>query len=113
MQQRQVAPRLGVEGVHGIQAYNIHTKVTEQSTMPAQSHQVQIHWSRGEAAFTDNRYSRGHTWRFDGGIEVPESSSPHVVRVSLSVEAAVDPEEAFVAANTSCHKQKKQTIAVE
>jgi organic hydroperoxide reductase OsmC/OhrA len=69
----------------------------------AQSHQVQIRWSRGEAVFTDNRYSRGHSWRFDGGIEVPASSSPHVVRVPMSVEAAVDPEEAFVASIASCH----------
>lgn len=53
--------------------------------------------------FTDNRYSRGHLWRFDGGVEVPASSSPHVVPVPLSVEAAVDPEEALVASLSSCH----------
>jgi len=62
-----------------------------------------IHWTRGEAPFTDNRYSRAHRWRFDGGLEVPASSSPHVVRVPLSAEAAVDPEEALVAALSSCH----------
>ena len=62
-----------------------------------------ISWSRGEQAFTDGKYSRGHLWRFDGGIEVPGSSSPAVVRPPLSVEAAVDPEEAFVAALSSCH----------
>jgi organic hydroperoxide reductase OsmC/OhrA len=53
--------------------------------------------------FTKNRYTRGHTWSFDGGIEVPASSSPHAVRVPFSVEAAVDPEEALVAAASSCH----------
>lgn len=53
--------------------------------------------------FTKNRYTRGHTWSFDGGIEVPASSSPHAVRVPFSVEAAVDPEEALVAATSSCH----------
>lgn len=53
--------------------------------------------------FTKNRYTRGHTWSFDGGIEVPASSSPHSVRVPYSVEAAVDPEEALVAAAASCH----------
>jgi organic hydroperoxide reductase OsmC/OhrA len=62
-----------------------------------------IHWARGEAPFTDNRYSRAHRWLFDGGLEVPASSSPHVVRVPLSAEAAVDPEEALVAALSSCH----------
>ena len=62
-----------------------------------------IHWARGSAPFTDNRYSRGHSWRFDGGVEVPASSSPQVVRLPMSVEAAVDPEEALVAALSSCH----------
>jgi organic hydroperoxide reductase OsmC/OhrA len=64
---------------------------------------VRIRWSRGDEPFTDNRYSRGHSWLFDGGIEVPASSSPHVVRVPMSVEAAVDPEEAFIASISSCH----------
>ena len=53
--------------------------------------------------FTDNRYSRGHTWSFDGGIEVPASSSAHVVPLPMSVAAAVDPEEAFVVSLSSCH----------
>ena len=53
--------------------------------------------------FTKNRYTRGHTWSFDGGIDVPASSSPHAVRVPFSVEAAVDPEEALVASASSCH----------
>lgn len=54
-------------------------------------------------SFAKNQYTRGHTWSFDGGIEVPASSSPHAVRVPFSVEAAVDPEEALVAAASSCH----------
>ena len=62
-----------------------------------------IQWSREGATFTDNRYSRGHRWLFDGGIEVPASSSPDVVPPPLSVEEAVDPEEAFVASLSSCH----------
>jgi organic hydroperoxide reductase OsmC/OhrA len=63
-----------------------------------------VKWTRqsGEA-FTDNRYSRAHQWEFDGGITVPASSSPHVVKVPLSDPAAVDPEEAFVASLASCH----------
>jgi organic hydroperoxide reductase OsmC/OhrA len=71
--------------------------------MSEHEYKVQIRWARGTALFTDNRYSRAHSWRFDGGIEVPASSSPHVVRVPLSQEAAVDPEEAFVASLSSCH----------
>ena len=71
--------------------------------MATHDYQARVHWERGDALFTDNRYSRGHTWHFDGGIEVPASSSPHVVRVPLSLEKAVDPEEAFVASLSSCH----------
>ena len=66
-------------------------------------HRSVVVWSRDGAAFTDNRYSRGHRWLFDGGVEVPASSSPEVVPLPLSVPAAVDPEEAFVASLSSCH----------
>jgi len=66
-------------------------------------HTAVIRWERNGAAFTDNRYSRGHSWSFDGGIEVRASASPHVVPPPLSVAEAVDPEEAFVAALASCH----------
>lgn len=66
-------------------------------------HTATIHWQRHDAIFTDHRYSRGHVWEFDGGITVPGSSSPHVVKLPFSVEAAVDPEEAFIAALASCH----------
>src|SRR5262245_17650207 len=62
-----------------------------------------VSWERNGATFTDNRYSRAHRWQFDGGIEVPASSSPQVVPLPHSVNAAVDPEEAFVAALSSCH----------
>ena len=64
---------------------------------------VRIRWERGDQPFTDNRYSRGHSWLFDGGVEVPASSSPHVVPVPCSRPDAVDPEEAFVASLSSCH----------
>ena len=63
--------------------------------------------------FTKNRYTRGHTWSFDGGLEIPASSSPHAVRVPFSVEAAVDPEEAFVAAVSSCHMLEFLWIAAK
>ena len=66
-------------------------------------HVATIDWHRGDAAFVDNRYGRGHVWRFDGGAEVRASASPHNVRVPFSDPAAVDPEEAFVASLSSCH----------
>jgi organic hydroperoxide reductase OsmC/OhrA len=62
-----------------------------------------IAWRRGdEEPFTDNRYSRGHQWSFDGGVTLRASSSPHVVP-RYSDPAGVDPEEAFIAALSSCH----------
>jgi organic hydroperoxide reductase OsmC/OhrA len=64
---------------------------------------AEIVWERGTQTFVDNRYSRRHLWRFDGGAEVPASSSPHVVALPLSDASAVDPEEAFVASLSSCH----------
>lgn len=66
-------------------------------------HVATVAWHRGTQVFVDNAYSRAHVWRFDGGATVPASSSPHVVRVPLSNPAHVDPEEAFVAALSSCH----------
>ena len=69
----------------------------------AHEYRAEIVWTRDGAVFTDNRYSRGHVWRFDGGVEVPASSSPLSVRLPLSRADAVDPEEAFVAALASCH----------
>jgi len=64
---------------------------------------AQLLWLRGEQDFLGNRYSRRHLLRFDGGVEIAASSSPHVVPVPMSDPAAVDPEEAFVAALASCH----------
>lgn len=66
-------------------------------------HSAEILWQRGEQSFLDNRYSRAHRWRFDGGLEVPASSSPQVVPLPWSDASAVDPEEAFVASLSSCH----------
>lgn len=57
----------------------------------------------GSGDFAANQYSRGHIWRFDGGVEVPGSASPSVVPLPYSIEAAVDPEEAFIASISSCH----------
>ncbi|MFP3456993.1 OsmC family protein [Psychrobacter sp. SIMBA_152] len=65
---------------------------------------AKINWVRdSQESYIDNKYSRGHEWRFDGGVVVQASSSPHVVPLPYSVEANVDPEEAFVASLSSCH----------
>ena len=63
-------------------------------------HIATVDWSRGDQAFSDGVYSRGHDWRFDGGAVVRGSSAPPVPG---SDPAAVDPEEALVAAVSACH----------
>jgi organic hydroperoxide reductase OsmC/OhrA len=70
----------------------------------AHEYTATVAWKRGaDEAFTDIKFSRAHTWAFDGGVTVPASSSPLSVRVPLSRADAVDPEEALVAALSSCH----------
>jgi organic hydroperoxide reductase OsmC/OhrA len=65
---------------------------------------VTVSWKKkSDEVFVDNKYSRSHTWSFDGGIEVAASSSPHVVPLPMSNQSAVDPEEAFIASLSSCH----------
>ena len=67
------------------------------------SYMAELVWLRDEQDFLSNRYSRRHVIRFDGGVGIPGSSSPHVVPVPQSDPAAVDPEEMFVASIASCH----------
>ncbi len=66
-------------------------------------YEARISWSRNGEKFSDNRYSRGHEWSFDGGAKVAASSSPSIVPAPYSVVEAVDPEEALVASASSCH----------
>ena len=65
--------------------------------------EAKLAWQRGAQSFADQRYSRAHEWIFDGGLRVPASSSPLSVPLPMSDPAAVDPEEALVAAASSCH----------
>lgn len=68
------------------------------------SHTARVLWQRQpEEAFTDKKYSRRHTWIFDGGLEIPASPSPQVVPLPYSAEENVDPEEAYIASLSSCH----------
>jgi organic hydroperoxide reductase OsmC/OhrA len=62
-----------------------------------------IKWQRSSPDFLKGKYSREHTWTFDGGIIVPASASPSVVPVPFSNPAHVDPEEAYIASISSCH----------
>ncbi len=64
---------------------------------------ARVTWNRGDAAFIDKHYSRRHLWSFDGGATIAASSSPEVIPIPYSIAENVDPEEAFVAALSSCH----------
>jgi phosphonatase-like hydrolase len=67
-------------------------------------HTVTVRWQRGaHEPFVDGKYLRKHFWKFDGGVEVPASASPHVVPMPFSDPSGIDPEEAFVASLSSCH----------
>ena len=77
-------------------------------------HTARITWQRAPLeAFNDNRYSRRHLVQFDGGAQVPGSSSPRIVPLPLSDASAVDPEEMFVASLASCHMLWFLSIAAE
>lgn len=66
-------------------------------------HLATVRWQRDGADFLAGRYSREHTWTFDGGVTVQASPSPAVIPEPYANPAHVDPEEAFVAAIASCH----------
>jgi len=66
-------------------------------------HKATIHWQCSGSDFLKGKYSREHTWVFDGGATVAASPSPSIVPAPWSNPACVDPEEAFVAAIASCH----------
>ena len=66
-------------------------------------HKATSKWQRTGPDFLKGKYSREHTWTFDGGVTVPASASPSVVPGPFSNPAHVDPEEAFVASISSCH----------
>jgi organic hydroperoxide reductase OsmC/OhrA len=62
-------------------------------------HKVTLTWQRGDKPFEYQKYSRDHTWKFDGGHEMEASAAP----AYLGNPQHVDPEEAYVASLSSCH----------
>lgn len=62
-------------------------------------HHATISWKRQSPDFSYEGYNRAHDWHFDAGVEVPASSAPDY----LGDADRVDPEEALVAAVSSCH----------
>jgi len=72
-------------------------------------HTACIHWQRDGQPFERDRYSRDHEWRFDGGQRIAASAAP----AYLGSESGVDPEEALVAALSSCHMLTVLAIAAK
>src|SRR5579884_1874603 len=62
-------------------------------------YQVAIDWERESEQFTYQEYSRDHLWTFPGGVRVSASAAPDY----LGNPGYVNPEEALVAALSSCH----------
>ena len=56
-------------------------------------------WKRGDLPFEYQKYSRNHTWKFDGGHEMTASAAA----AYLGDPKNVNPEEAYVASLSSCH----------
>lgn len=93
---------LGLALCKARKVYKLKNHFTNHPHLLAQ-HTSTFSGSATNANFSDHRYSRRHVWQFDGGAVVPASSSPHVVPLPFSDPTGVDPEEAFVAALSSCH----------
>lgn len=72
-------------------------------------HRASIHWTRNDRPFDYEGYSRDHEWAFDGGQRVLGSAAP----AYLGSPQGVDPEEALVAALSSCHMLTLLAIAAK
>jgi organic hydroperoxide reductase OsmC/OhrA len=62
-------------------------------------HKVTLEWKRGTEDFSYESYNRDHVLVFEGGARVPASAAP----AYRGNPAHVNPEEALVAALSSCH----------
>jgi organic hydroperoxide reductase OsmC/OhrA len=62
-------------------------------------HRVTLSWKRTSPDFKYESYNREHSWSFEGGVQIQASASP----AYRGRPEFVDPEEALVAAISSCH----------
>jgi organic hydroperoxide reductase OsmC/OhrA len=62
-------------------------------------HAISLEWKRESQVFTYDTYNRNHVVIFEGGTRVSASAAP----AYRGDPALVNPEEAFVAALSSCH----------
>jgi organic hydroperoxide reductase OsmC/OhrA len=66
-------------------------------------HRAVIQWEQPAVEFLKGKYSRDHTWTFDGGAVISASAAPSVVPAPWTNAAFIDPEEAMVGSLSSCH----------
>lgn len=66
-------------------------------------HRATIDWRLESTEFSYESYNRGHAWTFVGGVRVPAAAAPGNIPPSAVGAPGVDPEQAFVAALSSCH----------
>jgi organic hydroperoxide reductase OsmC/OhrA len=64
-------------------------------------HRASVEWQRS-GEFRYETYSRGHTLQFKS-IRVPGNAAPGNIPQTVVPQEGVDPEQAFVAALSSCH----------
>lgn len=62
-------------------------------------HHASVAWKRTTETFTYPTYSRDHAWTFGGGQSIDASAAPEF----KGTATRVNPEEALVAALSSCH----------
>lgn len=62
-------------------------------------HKVTVEWRKETEQFTYETYNRDHQWAFEGGARVAASAAP----AYKGNPALVNPEDALVAAISSCH----------
>jgi organic hydroperoxide reductase OsmC/OhrA len=72
-------------------------------------HRASIRWTRNDRPFDSEGYSRDHEWTFEGGQRVLGSAAPDY----LGNPDGVDPEQALVAALSSCHMLTLLAIAAK
>jgi organic hydroperoxide reductase OsmC/OhrA len=72
-------------------------------------HRVNLEWKRGTDPFSYESYSRDHAWILEGGARVPASAAP----AYRGNPAYVNPEDALVAALSSCHMLTFLAIAAK
>lgn len=70
-------------------------------------HRARVEWTNEGGDFSYETYSRSHRWIFPNGDVVEASAAPEF----LGGDGRVDPEQAFVAAISSCHMLSFLAIA--